>query len=90
MTSVLKPRDRSSLRTVTVVVLTTTGQLARLPGNVVVPSDVSGLSEDSVVNVTQVATIDRSVLEEKIGALPDWLMAQVDSGLERALGLALR
>jgi mRNA interferase MazF len=81
------PYNRSSLRTVTVIVLTTTTQLAALPGNVVVPADVSGLSQDSVVNVTQVATIDRVVLEERIGAVPDWLLAQVDAGLGRALGL---
>jgi mRNA interferase MazF len=81
------PYNRSSLRTVTVVVLTPTTQLAALPGNVVVPADVSGLPQDSVVNVTQVATIDRSVLEERIGALADWLLAQVDAGLQRALGL---
>jgi mRNA interferase MazF len=81
------PYNRSSLRTVTVVVLTTTTQLAALPGNVVVPADMSGLPQDSVVNVTQVATIDRSALEERIGALPDWLLAQVDAGLARALGL---
>ena len=81
------PYNRSSLRTVTVVVLTTTTQLAALPGNVVVAADVSGLPQDSVVNVTQVATIDRGVLEKRIGALPDWLLAQVDGGLSRALGL---
>ena len=79
--------NRSSLSTVTVVVLTTTTQLAGIPGNVVVPADVSGLPQDSVVNVTQVATIDRVVLEERICALPDWLLAQVDAGLARALGL---
>jgi mRNA interferase MazF len=79
--------NRSKLRTVTVVVLTTRTQLAGLPGNVVVPSDVSGLSVDSVVNVTQIATVDRGVLEERVGALPDWLVAQVDAGLMRALGL---
>jgi mRNA interferase MazF len=79
--------NRSSLRTVTVVVLTTTTQLAALPGNVAVPADVSGLPQDSVVNVTQVATIDRVALEERIGALPDWLLAQVDAGIARALGL---
>jgi mRNA interferase MazF len=82
------PYNRSSLRTVIVVVLTTTTQLAALPGNVVVPADVGGLPKDSVVNVTQVATIDRSTLEERIGALPDWLLAQVDAGLQRALGLS--
>lgn len=79
--------NRSELRTVTVVVLTSNVRLTALPGNVAVPSDVSGMEADSVVNVTQVATVDRSVLEKRIGALPDWLMAQVDVGLERALGL---
>lgn len=80
--------NRSQLRTVAVVVVTSTTQLAALPGNVSVPSGVSGLPNDSVVNVTQVATVDRGVLEERIGALPDWLMVQVDAGLQRALGLA--
>lgn len=82
------PYNRSKLRTVTVAVVTSTIQLTALPGNVGVPSDVSGLPNDSVVNVTQIATVDRSVLDERIGALPDWLMAQVDAGLRRVLGLA--
>lgn len=82
------PYNRSALRTVTVVVLTTTAQLGALPGNVVVPADIGGLPQDSVVNVTQVATIDRGTLEERVGALPDWLLAQVDHGLAHALGLA--
>lgn len=80
--------NRSNLRTVTVIVFTTTMQLAALPGNVAVPADLGGLAQDSVVNVTQVATIDRGALEKRAGALPDWLLAQVDTGLERALGLA--
>jgi mRNA interferase MazF len=79
--------NRSQLRTTTVVVLTSTTQLAALPGNVTVPSDVSGLPHDSVVNLTQVATVDRGALEERVSALPDWLVAQVDAGLQRALGL---
>lgn len=79
--------NRSDLGTVTVVVLTTATQLAALPGNVAVPADLGGLQRDSVVNVTQVATIDRGALEERLGALPDWLLAQVDAGLVRALGL---
>jgi len=47
-----------------------------------------GLGVDSVVNVTQIATIDRAALEDRVGALPDWLLAQVDAGLTRALALA--
>ncbi|MGI8780335.1 MAG: type II toxin-antitoxin system PemK/MazF family toxin [Solirubrobacteraceae bacterium] len=81
------PYNRSKLRTVTVAVLTTNVGLASLPGNVAVPADAANLNGDSVVNVTQVATIDRDTLEEQIGAMPDWLMAQVDAGLGRALAL---
>jgi mRNA interferase MazF len=81
--------NRSRLATVTVVVLTSNVRLAALPGNVVVAADVVvGLGGDSVVNVTQIATIDRGAVEERIGSLPDWLMAEVDAGLARALALA--
>lgn len=80
--------NRSRLRTVTCVVLTSTAQLAALPGNVAVSADLCGMETDSVVNVTQVATIDRAVLEERVCVLPDWTMAQVDAGLARALALA--
>lgn len=79
--------NRSRLRTVTVVVLTSTARLAAVPGNVAVPADVSGLDRDSVVNVTQVATIDRDSLEERAGLMPPWVMTQVDDGLRRALAL---
>jgi mRNA-degrading endonuclease toxin of MazEF toxin-antitoxin module len=41
-----------------------------------------------VINVTQIATIYRGAVEERIGSLPDWLMAEVDAGLARALALA--
>ncbi len=81
--------NRSRLATVTVAVLTSNVQLAALPGNILVPADVVvDLDADSVVNVTQLATIDRSAIEERIGSLPDWLMSDVDAGLARALALA--
>jgi len=79
--------NRSTLRTVTVVALTSTTRLAALPGNVAIPADVSTLDRDSVANVTQLATIDRAALEERIGALPQWVMTQVDDGLRGALAL---
>ena len=79
--------NRSELATVTIAVVTTNTRLAALPGNVAVPADVGVLDHESVVNVTQIATIDRDVLESKVGALPDWLIAHVDAGLGRALGL---
>jgi mRNA interferase MazF len=52
--------NRSKLATVTMAVLTSNVQLAALPGNILVPADVlDELDVDSVINVTQIATIDR-------------------------------
>lgn len=62
-------------------------RLAALPGNVAVPADGFGFPQDSVVNVTQIATVARDILEERVVALPPWLVTQVDDGLRRALGL---
>jgi mRNA interferase MazF len=79
--------NASRLQTVIVVVLTSTTRLAALPGNVAVSGELSGLPKDSVVNLTQVATLDRGALERRCGQLPMWLMTQVDHGLRRALAL---
>jgi mRNA interferase MazF len=81
------PYNRSSLRTVTVAVLTGNARLAALPGNVAISTEFAELETNSVVNVTQIATIDREALEQCVTTLPDWLMAQVDAGLRRALAL---
>jgi mRNA interferase MazF len=82
--------NASKLRTVTVVTLTTNRRLAAIPGNVTIPADVSGLAEESVANVTQLATVDRGVLDgDAVGGLPAWLMSKVDDGLRVALGLGL-
>jgi mRNA interferase MazF len=79
--------NASRLRTVTVVVLTTNQRLAALPGNVTIPAELSGLPEESVANVTQIATVDRAALDDvTVGALPAWLLTKVDDGLRLALG----
>jgi mRNA interferase MazF len=79
--------NRSRLKTVTVVVLTGNARLAALPGNVAISTEFTDLENDSVVNVTQLATVDRATLEARVATLPDWLMGQVDAGLRRALAL---
>jgi mRNA interferase MazF len=80
--------NRSRLKTVTVAVLTGNARMAALPGNVAVSTEFAQLEADSVANVTQIATIDRAALEERVTELPDWIIAQVDVGLRRALALA--
>jgi mRNA interferase MazF len=56
-------------------------KLAEAPGNVYVPKNVTGLSKDSVANISQVITIDKSFLAEKVGELPQYLIDEVEEGL---------
>jgi mRNA interferase MazF len=81
------PFNESRLNTVTVAVLTGSMELAAAPGNVPLSTRASGLSKESVVNVSQIITIDRSLLYEYIHALSPRKMAQVDRGLRLALVL---
>jgi mRNA interferase MazF len=82
-----EPYNRSKLPTVVVAVLTTNLRLAAMPGNVLLPSALTDLPADSVVNVTQLATIDRADLSERVGVVPSWLMDEIDRGLRRVLAL---
>jgi len=75
------------LGTVSVAGLTSNVKWASAPGNVLVSAGTAGLDRDSVVNVTQVQTIDRSDLDARLGKLPRRLMNDVDAGLRRVLDL---
>lgn len=77
--------NRSRLRTVLCVVLTSNTRLLDAPGNVLVRRDESGLPRDSIANVSQVVTLDRDFLAEKTGRIPPRTMAKVDAGLRLAL-----
>lgn len=79
--------NRSRIRTVIVVPLTGNIGLADAPGNVLLKRDDSGLPKDSVANVSQVLTIDRSFLLNHVRRLPTRLLRQVESGLRLALSL---
>jgi mRNA interferase MazF len=81
------PYNRSYIQTVIVAVITTNLDLAEAPGNVLLAARSSGLPRDSVVNVSQVLTLDRSYLTENVGALPPRLQAAVDAGLRSVQGL---
>lgn len=78
---------QSRINTVIVVIITSNTQLAEAPGNVLLPYNVSGLPRDSVANVSQIFTIDKTFLTERIGSLPDYLQEEVDEGLRMVLYL---
>jgi mRNA interferase MazF len=79
--------NRSRISTVLVVVLTTNLRLVDAPGNVLVSARTSGLPRDSVANVSQLVTLDRGYLDERVGRLSVRVMASVDAGLKLVLGL---
>ncbi len=79
--------NESSIDTVVIVVITTNPGLADMPGNVTLTRRVSGLPKDSIVNVTQLFTIDKRLLKEHVGTLPARKMGQVDRGLKFVLSL---
>lgn len=79
--------NRSRIATVTCLTITTNLRLADAPGNVLLEAGSGGLDQDSVANVSQVITVDKAVLGERIGALDPPLIRRIDSGLRRALDL---
>lgn len=79
--------NRSRINTVMASVITSNLNLAKAPGNVLVKAKESGLQKDSVINVSQVITVDKAFLTEKIGKLPSHLMETVNNGLRLSMSL---
>jgi mRNA interferase MazF len=78
----------SAIRTVLCVVVTSNLTLAEAPGNVRLPRKSSKLKTDSIANVSQFYTLDKSFLRTKITSLPPAILRKIDEGLLLVLGLA--
>jgi mRNA interferase MazF len=81
------PFTDSRIQTVVVVVVTSNLDLAAAPGNLLVKRKQSGLPRDSVVNVSQVLTLNKAFLADRAGSLSTKLMSAVDEGMRLVLGL---
>lgn len=79
--------NRSRIATVIAVVITSNTKLAQAPGNVFLPQKLTSLPKDSVANISQVVTIDKSFLTEKVSTLPPNILVQVEKGLRLVLRL---
>jgi mRNA interferase MazF len=79
--------NRSLIRTVVVVVVTSNLRLAEAPGNVLLPRKESGLPKKSVANVSQLMTLDRTFLSERIGRVSARRLQEVESGIRLVLSL---
>lgn len=79
--------NRSAIRTVLVVVVTSNLKVRGAPGNLFLSVQETGLSRDSVLDVSQLMTLDKEFLGKRIGRLEEDLLKTVNSGLKLVLGL---
>jgi mRNA interferase MazF len=77
----------SRIQTAIVAAISSNLELADAPGNVLLPARSAGLTRDSIVNVSQLLTLDRSFLTEYAGTLSPRLQRSVDEGLRTVLQL---
>ena len=73
--------NQSRIRTVVMCVVTSNMRLASAPGNVRLERDEAGLSRESVVNVSQLYTVDKAELVERIGTLSRARIDQILDGV---------
>ena len=78
--------NRSRAATVVCVPLTSNLKWADAPGNVSLPARSTGLSKDSVANVSQVVTLDRDQLTERVGRVSRAQLELVFAGLDLVMG----
>ena len=79
--------NASRINTVLAAVITSNQRLAAAPGNVALPAHLSNLPRDSVVNVSQLVTLDRRVLRERVCSLDVETMTKISTGLRLVLSL---
>jgi mRNA interferase MazF len=79
--------NMSQIQTVIVAVITSNTRLAGAPGNLTLTLEQSGLLSESVINVSQVITVDKRYLTERVGSLPLKQLSELDEGLRLALAL---
>ena len=78
--------NRSRISTVVCVPLTSNLRWASAPGNVPLPARLTGLPKDSVANVSQIVTLDKGLLTERVGKLPGAKLELLFSGIDVVLG----
>jgi mRNA interferase MazF len=78
--------NRSRIATVVCVPLTSNLRWADAPGNVELSAATTGLPKDSVANVSQIITLDKTSLTEQAGRVPDRMLELVLHGIDAVLG----
>ena len=78
----------SKISTVIMLAITSTLNFGELPGNVVLNKGEANLPRKCVVNVTQIKSVDKRSIKEKIGTLSKKRLQEIDNGLKLVMSLA--
>ncbi|MGH7798260.1 MAG: type II toxin-antitoxin system PemK/MazF family toxin [Candidatus Binatia bacterium] len=78
--------NRSRIRSVVCVPLTSNLRWAEAPGNVLLPARATSLPKDSVANASQIITLDRELLTEEVGKLSKRHLELILTGIDIVLG----
>jgi mRNA interferase MazF len=78
--------NRSRIATVVCVPLTSNLRWAGAPGNVSLAARLTALPKDSVANVSQIVSLDKGILTERMGKLPRATLELLLSGIDVVLG----
>ena len=79
--------NQSLIQTVVVVVVTSNLRLVDAPGNFKITKKQSNLNKDSVVNVSQLITLDKTFLTEQVGKLNSTYISYLNEGVRLVLGV---
>jgi mRNA interferase MazF len=77
--------NQTRIRTVICAIISSNLALAEAPGNVLIEKDVFGLSKDSVINISQLYTVDKNALSDFIGKLSERYIVRIDAGIRLIL-----
>jgi mRNA interferase MazF len=79
--------NESKINTVIAAVITTNIRISAAPGNILLSKKKSKLPKESVINVSQIITVDKTFLTERVKSLSSSVMKQVDEGMRLVLNL---
>lgn len=79
--------NASAINTVVIAIITKNTKLVESEGNVLITTAQSNLPQDSVVNVSQLFTLDESTLRDFVTTLSSKKMTQIDNGLRKVLAI---
>jgi mRNA interferase MazF len=82
------PLNDSKLNTVIMVAITSTMKFGELPGNVVLRKGEANLPQKCVINVTQIKSVDKAGIKEKIGTLSKKKQEEVHAGLKLVMNIS--